>query len=48
MPDSLRTIVPVLISIEPGLLPVILGTGEGSLPGWAQGKLNVETWIGGH
>ena len=37
-PDSLRTVVPVSISIEPGLLPVILGPTEGSVAGWVPGK----------
>ena len=36
-PGSLRTTVPVSISIEPGLLPVILGPAEGSVPGWIPG-----------
>merc|ERR1712038_1203588 len=36
-PESLRTIVPVSISIEPGLLPVILGPTGGSVPGWIPG-----------
>merc|ERR1719322_1926567 len=36
-PDSLRTVVPVSISIEPGLLPVILGPAGGSVPGWIPG-----------
>ena len=39
LPNSLRTIVPVSISIEPTLLPVILGPSEGSVPGWVQGML---------
>ena len=37
-PGSLRTSVPVSISIEPGLLPVILGPADGSVPGWIPGK----------
>ena len=36
-PESLRTIVPVSISIEPGLLPVILGPADSSVPGWVPG-----------
>merc|ERR1712051_1106679 len=36
-PESLRTTVPVSISIEPGLLPVILGPADSSVPGWVPG-----------